>query len=190
MAAKDDGQGVDGSHSPQQHVDGRSSVLADDPVPPGSAVRKPRTRHPRPGLRDLVDAARNGPPSRESLGPRRAIVQCHHPGGARHRIAEVRGDVILVDGMPGTAVVGQVHGLSAAYAVHAPCSHCPPGQQDRVLDLPAVRLALRQSSGGSPLKLNADVVAPRTPTPPAGASAAQARVPRRRRRAEDASEAT
>ncbi len=151
--------------SPSTHEQGdRPSVAPAGGTAPVQAVPwKRRTRHPRPGLRALIDTARHGPPSRDALGPRRAIVQCHHPGGPRYPIAEVRGEVIVVNGMPGTAVVGQPHSLRATYAVQAPCSHCPPGQRDRLLELPKIRLALRQSPGGSPLKLDADVVAPRTP---------------------------
>ncbi len=162
---------------------------ADGTAPAHGGPGTSRTRHPRPGLRALIDTARHGPPSRDALGPRRAIVQCRDPGGPRYPIAEVRGDVIVVHGMPGTVLVGQAHSLRATYAVLAPCSHCPPDQRERVLDLPKIRLALSQSSGGSPLKLDADVFAPRTPPPPC-ASAAQAQLPRRRRRVEDASGAT
>ena len=99
----------------------------------------------QPRLIDMV----KGMPDKASFGRRRAVLQCHH-GTRRYDVAEVRGNVVIGTTWP--------HSLKhASYEIFAVCEQCPGSTGTRVLDLNAIRAALRVPHAGV-LKLNVDSV--------------------------------
>ncbi len=94
----------------------------------------------KPGLKDLVRRAQQGPPDRRQFGPARAVFQCHH-GQRRRDIGWVHGHAVIGTRWP--------HDLPhdvrmATYDVVLSCEDCGPYP----LDLSKVRAALRVPSQG------------------------------------------
>ena len=98
----------------------------------------------QPTLKDMWLQAKAGPAlaqaEKAKLGPRRAVIQCHH-GQRRYVVGEVRGHAVLGTTWP--------HDLRyASYDIFVRCTRCPGPTGLRVLDLAKIKGALRREHKG------------------------------------------
>lgn len=78
--------------------------------------------------------------AKHEAGPRRAVLQCHH-GNSRYTVGEVWGQAVF-------GIHGPHDLLRTSYPVPVKCRVCPGDTGLRVLDLAALREALRQEHTG------------------------------------------
>ncbi|GAA3717389.1 hypothetical protein GCM10022399_37480 [Terrabacter ginsenosidimutans] len=102
----------------------------------------------KPGLKQLIEAARDPKKVLRGLGPRRAVIQCRHeaPWGT---LAEVRDDVVVAD--------GSAHDLNCSYDISVRCHRCAPSTGRQVLDVRKIRAELAKPHRGV-LKLDIEKV--------------------------------
>ena len=95
----------------------------------------------RPGLREMLRSAQDGPLDRKRFGPARAMIQCRERDRSWRTIGWVHGNAVMGTAWPHDSP----HDLRSNYEVLVLCEDC---NISTMLDLAALRAQLRKPHAG------------------------------------------